>query len=57
MKIHLAGVLAAKRANLNVISIYDQYSNKDREKINEVADYSVDSFKELIELLKNIKEN
>ncbi len=48
----LTGVLAAKRANLNVIAIYDKYSDKDREKINELADYNVDSYQELIELFK-----
>ena len=50
----LTGVLAAKNANLNVIAIYDKYSDKDREKINELADYNVANFKELMELLKNI---
>lgn len=48
----LTGVLAAKNANLNVISIYDKYSDKDRKKINELADYNVANFKELIELFK-----
>lgn len=46
----LTGVLAAKRANLNVISIYDKYSDKDRDKINELADYNVANFKELLNL-------
>ena len=48
----LTGVLAAKRANLNVVVIYDKYSDKDREKINELADYSVENFKELLGLFK-----
>ena len=48
----LTGVLAAKNANLDVIVIYDKYSDKDREKINELADYTVTNFKELIELFK-----
>ena len=48
----LTGVLAAKNANLDVIVIYDEYSNKDRQKINELADYTVTNFKELIELFK-----
>lgn len=49
----LNGVIAAKRANLNVIAIYDKYSDKDREKINEIADYNVKNFWELIALFKN----
>lgn len=52
----LSGVLAAKNANLNVISIYDKYADKDREKINEFADYNVENFKELIELFKKAEE-
>lgn len=51
----LTGVLAAKKANLDVIVIYDQYSDKDRKKINELADYNVTNFKELIELFKGSK--
>ncbi len=49
----LNGVIAAKRANLNVIAIYDKYSDNDREKINEIADYNVKDFEELIALFKN----
>lgn len=48
----LTGVLAAKNANLEVIVIYDKYSDKDREKINELADYNVLDYKELINLLE-----
>lgn len=51
----LSGVLAAKNANLNVIAIYDKYADKDRKKINELADYNVANFKELIELFKKAK--
>ena len=51
----LTGVLAAKRANLDVIAIYDKYSDKNREKINELADYNVADFKELIELFKKAR--
>lgn len=48
----LTGVLTAKNANLDVIVIYDKYSDNDRNKINELADYNVVDFKELIELFK-----
>ena len=50
------GVLAAKRAKLNVIAIYDKYSDKDRDKINKIADYNVKDFEELFALLKNKEE-
>lgn len=52
----LTGVLAAKNAKLNVVVIYDKYSDKDREEINKLADYKVDNFKELIDLFKNQRE-
>lgn len=52
----LTGVLAAKNANLDVIVIYDKYSDKDREKINELVDYKVSNFKELINLFEESKK-
>lgn len=52
----LMGVLAAKRAKLNVIAIYDKYSDKDRDKINKIADYNVKDFEELFALFKNKEE-
>lgn len=51
----LTGVIAAKNANLDVIVIYDRYSDKDRKKIKEFANYNVANFKELIELFKESK--
>lgn len=51
----LTGVLAAKNANLKVIVMYDKYADKDREEINRLADLTVDSFRDLIELLKKSK--
>ena len=52
----LTGVIAAKNANLDVIVIYDKYSDKDRKKINELADYNVANFKEMMELFKESKK-
>ncbi len=42
------GVLAAKRAGIEVINIYDKYSDKDREKINLITDYSITCYEEFI---------
>lgn len=47
--------MAAKNANLDVIVVYDKYSDKDREKINKLADYNVANFKEQIEIFKESK--
>ena len=49
----LTGILSAKNAKLDVIVMYDKYSDKDRDKINELANYTVSNFKELINLFKN----
>ena len=48
----LTGVLAAKNANLDVIVMYDKYSDKDREKLDELADYTVFNYKELLDLFE-----
>lgn len=52
----LSGVITAKNANLNVIAIYDKYNDKDRDKINENADYNVADFNELINLFKSVRK-
>lgn len=48
----LIGVEAANAANIDVGVMYDKYSDKNREKINEIAKYKFDSFKELLNTLK-----
>lgn len=45
------GVLAASRAGIEVVIIYDKYADIDREKINEKADYTIDDYSQFIELL------
>ena len=52
----LTGVLAAKNAKLDVIVMYDKYSDKDRDRINELADYTVSNFKELIDLFEEARK-
>lgn len=52
----LTGVKAAKNANLDVIVIYDKYADKDREKLNEIANYNVKNYKELIDMFKEYRK-
>ena len=52
----LTGVMAAKNANLDVIVVYDKYSDKDRAKLNEMANYNVKSFKELIDIFEECEK-
>ncbi len=46
-----AGVLAAKKAKIEVVNIYDYYADADRDKINNIADYSIDNYKQFISYL------
>ena len=52
----LTGVMAAKNANLDVIVVYDKYADKDREKLNEMANYNVKNYKELIDIFETCKK-
>lgn len=45
------GVLASKEAGIDVVNIYDKYADVDREKINQITDYRIDSYKEFIQLI------
>lgn len=42
------GVLAAKRAGIEVVNIHDKYSDVDRERINEITDYSIPNYDDFI---------
>lgn len=47
----LSGVLAANNAGIDVVCIYDKYSNKDREEIEKLSQYNVSNFNEAINCL------
>ena len=44
----LPGVKGAKKGNFTVCGVYDSFSEKDTEEIKKVADYYINSFKELL---------
>jgi len=48
----LIGVEAANNANIDVISIYDKYSDYNREEINKSSQYRFNDFKEMLEFIK-----
>ncbi len=48
----LIGVEAAKNAGIEVVVIYDKYSDGNRESINKLADYKFDDFKQMLEYIK-----
>lgn len=48
------GVLASKNAGIEVVNIYDKYADLDREKINKITDYSIESYGEFIDLVNSI---
>ena len=43
------GVLAASKAGIEVVNIYDKYSDKDRRKIVNLADYYIENYQEFID--------
>lgn len=45
------GVLASNNAGIEVVNIYDKYADLDREKINEITDYSIINYKEFIDFV------
>lgn len=49
----LHGIIAAKKANLETINIYDKYSNKDRDKINKLTDFYIVNYQEILDKLNN----
>ena len=55
----LAGVLAANRAGIEVVNIYDKYADVERDEINKITDYNIISYDEFINecLLKFNDEN
>ena len=51
----LHGVMAAKTAGMDVVNVYDKYSDKDRESINSLTDYKIDFYCEFTDFLKGMK--
>ena len=47
------GVLAGKNAGIEVVNIYDAYSDSDRDKINGLADYCIMGYREFIDYVNS----
>lgn len=47
----LIGIEAAKNAGIESVAIYDKYSDKDREQINQMSNYQIDNYAEAIKIL------
>ena len=45
----LIGIEAAKRAGIPSAAVYDPYSDGEREQINALADFQIDSYAQLME--------
>lgn len=48
----IAGIKASKSADIEVVNIYDVYADNDREEIDKLTDYKIDSFKEILDLIE-----
>ncbi len=49
----LVGVEAAKNAGIECVAMYDQYSDGERNRIHQLADYKMNTYAEVIQLLEN----
>ena len=47
----VVGVQTAKNAGIEVVAVYDKYSDYERDIINNLADYNINDFKEILEIL------
>lgn len=49
----LHGVLAANGVGIETINVYDKYSDDDREELNKLSTYQIESYKEVYDVLNN----
>ena len=47
------GVLAGHNAGIEVINVYDKYSDDNRDKINSLSDYYIENFSEFLDFVKS----
>lgn len=47
------GIIAAKEAGIEVVNVYDAYSDNDRMRIDQLADYKIKTYHEFLELIDN----
>lgn len=45
------GVLASNNAGIEVVNVYDKYAEVDRDKIDSLADYSIQNYREFIDFI------
>lgn len=53
----LLGVEAAKNAGIDVITIYDEYSDFERKEINQISKYNFKTFEEMLDYINKEIEN
>ena len=46
------GVLASNNAGIEVVNVYDKYAEVDRDKIDSLADYSIQNYREFIDFIE-----
>ncbi len=48
----LVGVQAAKSAGIQVVAMYDKYSDGERDEIQKLADYQIDNYFDVVNVLE-----
>ena len=51
----LAGIQAAKGAGIEVVNVYDKYSDTDRDKIAQLSDYFINDYAEFLPVISSQK--
>ncbi|NTU69667.1 HAD family phosphatase [bacterium] len=51
----LSGVVSAKATGVDVVAVYDKHSDKDRNSINAIADYSISGWEQLLMVVESQK--
>lgn len=49
----LGGVRAARDAGIEVVNVFEKFSNKDRDRLNEISDYYVQSIEDVVKFIKD----
>lgn len=49
----ITGIKASNSAGIEVVNIYDKYADNDREEIDKITNYKINSFKEILDIIEN----
>lgn len=48
------GVLASRKAGIEVVNVYDEYADGERDEIDKITDYRISNYREFIDFIENL---